>query len=144
MVGRAVAALQRRSQRQVSKPHGHRVGRSGARKQQRRKSAHAQEANTAAQPLPSLCWIFIASAENPPGDWLRVESPGEERMQEAKALRDEYTRTIEPARALAAETLTLERTLSDLVNQAYALTPAEINLIWQTAPPRMPIPPPLS
>ena len=47
-----------------------------------------------------------------------------------------------PARALAAETLTLERTLSDLVNQAYALTPAEIALIWQTAPPRMPIPPP--
>ena len=37
------------------------------------------------------------------------------------ALRDEYTRTIEPARALAAETLTPERTLSDLVNQAYAL-----------------------
>jgi hypothetical protein len=58
------------------------------------------------------------------------------------ALRDEYTRTIEPARALAAETLTLERTLSDLVNQAYALTPAKIALMWQTAPPRMPIPPP--
>jgi hypothetical protein len=34
-------------------------------------------------------------------------------------LRNEYTRTIAPARALAAETLTLERTLSDLVNQAY-------------------------
>jgi hypothetical protein len=49
-------------------------------------------------------------------------------------LRDEYTRS------LAAETLTLERTLSDLVNQAYALTPAEIALMWQTAPPRMPIP----
>ena len=60
------------------------------------------------------------------------------------ALRDEYTRTIEPARALAAETLTLERTLSDLVNQAYALTPAEIALMWQTAPPRMPIPPPVN
>jgi hypothetical protein len=58
------------------------------------------------------------------------------------ALRDEYTRTIEPARALAAETLNLERTLSDLVNQAYALTPAEIALMWQTAPPRMPIPQP--
>jgi hypothetical protein len=57
-------------------------------------------------------------------------------------LRDEYTRTIEPARALAAETLTLERTLSNLVNQAYGLTPAEIELLWQTAPPRMPIPPP--
>ena len=58
------------------------------------------------------------------------------------ALRDEYTRTIAPARALAAETMTLERTLSDLVNQAYALTPAEIALIWQTAPPRMPVPAP--
>ena len=46
-----------------------------------------------------------------------------------------------PSRALAAETLALERTLSDLVNQAYALTPAEIALMWQTAPPRMPIPP---
>jgi hypothetical protein len=31
-------------------------------------------------------------------------------------LRDEYTRTIEPAHALAAETLNLGRTLSDLVN----------------------------
>jgi hypothetical protein len=57
------------------------------------------------------------------------------------SLRDEHTRTIEPARALAAETLTLERTLSDLINQAYALTPAEIALMWQTAPPRMPLPP---
>jgi hypothetical protein len=51
-------------------------------------------------------------------------------------LRDEYTRTIAPARALAAETFKLERTLSDLVNQAYALTPAEIDLMWKTAPPR--------
>jgi len=57
-------------------------------------------------------------------------------------LRDEYTRTIEPARALAAETLTLERTLTDLVNQAYGLTSAEIALMWQTAPACMPIAPP--
>ena len=60
------------------------------------------------------------------------------------SVRGEYTRTIEPARALAAETSKLERTLSDLVNQAYALTPAEIDLMWQTAPPRMPIPPPVT
>ena len=53
-----------------------------------------------------------------------------------------YTRTIVPARALAAEIQTLERTLSDLVNQAYDLTPAEIDLMWKTAPPRMPVPPP--
>jgi hypothetical protein len=58
-------------------------------------------------------------------------------------LRGGYTRTIEPTRALAAETLNLERALSDLVNQAYALTPAEIGLLWQTAPLRMPIPPPV-
>ncbi len=38
--------------------------------------------------------------------------------------------------------LDLERTFSDLVNQAYALTPAEIGLMWKAAPPRMPIPPP--
>jgi hypothetical protein len=47
-----------------------------------------------------------------------------------------------PARALAAATLKLEHTLSDLVNQAYGLTPAEIDLMWKTAPPRMPVPPP--
>jgi predicted NACHT family NTPase len=61
-----------------------------------------------------------------------------------QALREEHTRTIEPARALAAEALTLECTLSDLVNEAYGLTPAEISLLWQTAPPRMPIPPPVA
>ncbi|MCG8587214.1 MAG: Eco57I restriction-modification methylase domain-containing protein, partial [Pirellulales bacterium] len=56
-----------------------------------------------------------------------------------KNLRDEYVRTIEPARVLAAEALTLEHRLSDLVNEAYGLTPEEINLMWKTAPPRMPI-----
>jgi hypothetical protein len=56
-------------------------------------------------------------------------------------LRDEHTRTIAPARALDSETIKLERTLSDLVNQAYGLIPAEIDLLWQTAPPRMPIGP---
>ena len=61
-----------------------------------------------------------------------------------RPLRDEYTRTIAPARAIAVETLALERTLSDLVNQAYALTPTEIALMWQTAPPRMPIQAPAS
>ena len=35
-----------------------------------------------------------------------------------------------------------QRTLSGLVNQAYALTPAEIDLMWKTAPPRLPMPPP--
>jgi hypothetical protein len=56
-----------------------------------------------------------------------------------KALRDEYARSLEPARQLAAEAATLEHELSDLVNAAYGLTPAEIALLWSTAPPRMPI-----
>ena len=44
-------------------------------------------------------------------------------------MRADYTRSSEPARAPVAETLTLERTLSDLLNQAYSLTPAEIALM---------------
>jgi hypothetical protein len=60
-----------------------------------------------------------------------------------QGLREESTRTIGPARVLAAEALKLERALSDLVNQAYGLTPEEIQLMWKTAPPRMPIPPPV-
>jgi hypothetical protein len=52
-------------------------------------------------------------------------------------LRDEYTPAIEPAGAFAAETLNLVQTLSDFVNQAYALTPAEIALMGQTQPARV-------
>jgi len=54
------------------------------------------------------------------------------------ALRAEYTNSIDPARSRAAEALQLERTLSDLINQAYGLTPTEVQLMWDTAPPRMP------
>jgi hypothetical protein len=55
-----------------------------------------------------------------------------------KSLRDEHARTTEPARAQAAEAQGLERRLSDLVNEAYGLTPDEVALMWQAAPPRMP------
>lgn len=54
------------------------------------------------------------------------------------ALRAEYMNSINYARTLATEALALERTLSDLVNQAYHLTPDEVKLPWATAPPRMP------
>ena len=57
------------------------------------------------------------------------------------ALRDEYTRTIEPARALTAETLKLERLPSAERGIRSAECPAEIDLMWKTAPSRMPIPP---
>ncbi len=42
-------------------------------------------------------------------------------------------------RVCACEALVLERRLSDLVNEAYGLTPGEVALMWQTAPPRMPL-----
>lgn len=56
-----------------------------------------------------------------------------------KSLREEHERTIVPAQALAKEARSLEVRLSDLVNAAYGLTPEESRLIWETAPPRMPI-----
>jgi hypothetical protein len=58
-------------------------------------------------------------------------------------LREEYARSIDPARALAAEALSLEKEVSALVNEAYGLTPEEVALMWETAPPRMPIPGPM-
>ena len=57
-----------------------------------------------------------------------------------KSLRDEFVRTVEPAQRLAAEAIRMEREVSDLVIAAYGLTSAEIDLMWETAPPRMPIP----
>jgi len=55
-----------------------------------------------------------------------------------KALRDEDARTLEPARRLQAEAMALENQLSDLVNAAYGLTPADVKPMWDAAPPRMP------
>lgn len=57
-------------------------------------------------------------------------------MQRAK-----HATTLGPARAAADEALTLERRLSDLVNAAYGRTPQEVELMWGTAPPRMPFQP---
>ena len=35
----------------------------------------------------------------------------------------------------------INRRLSDLVNEAYGLTPDDVRLMWATAPPRMPLTP---
>jgi hypothetical protein len=56
-------------------------------------------------------------------------------------LKQEYANTLIPARDAAADILALERSLSDLVNAAYDLTPDEVALMWRTAPPRMPLDP---
>ncbi|MEI2723821.1 MAG: hypothetical protein V9H26_09865 [Verrucomicrobiota bacterium] len=108
---------------------------------------------------PLLDWLRVEYAIEKPGNKLQAaaELDSDTLVAEVKrirgkkqpltaagvqGLREEYTLTIEPARALAAELLQLECALSGLVNQAYGLTPEEIELMWQTAPPRMPIPPP--
>ena len=59
-------------------------------------------------------------------------------IKEAQEVYNDYSPAIQSRKA---EALTLEHRLSDLVNQAYGLTPEEIDLMWKTAPPRMPINP---
>ena len=44
----------------------------------------------------------------------------------------------EPVQRARNEAASLERKLSDLVNQAYCLTEEEVDLLWKTASPRMP------
>jgi hypothetical protein len=58
-------------------------------------------------------------------------------------IKEEYNKTMLPSVRTAAKVIDLELRLSDIVNQAYGLTPEDIALVWRTAPPRMPIPPPI-
>ena len=57
-----------------------------------------------------------------------------------RSLREEHNATILPAQALTIEAFGFERKINDLVNEAYGLTQDEIDLVWETAPPRMPFP----
>ena len=56
-----------------------------------------------------------------------------------QALNQVYGEHVPALRTHEAEARQLEQRLADLVNQAYQLTPAEIELLWKTAPPRMPV-----
>ena len=60
---------------------------------------------------------FVAEVKRLRGKKLPLTAAG------LQSLRGEYARSIEPARVLAAEALRLEHAISDLVNQAYGLTP---------------------
>ena len=84
-------------------------------------------------PIDLDCDCFVAEVRKVRGKKKPLSAAG------LANLRDEYARSIEPARAIAAEALTLENEISNLVNEAYGLTPEEVALMWQTAPPRMPI-----
>jgi type I restriction-modification system DNA methylase subunit len=56
-----------------------------------------------------------------------------------KEVENVYQEYALPMQSDRAESNRLEHRLSDLINQAYQLTPTEIELMWRTAPPRMPI-----
>ncbi len=60
-------------------------------------------------------------------------------VAELKRLKDEHATTVAPLQALARESAGLELAVSDAVNEAFGLTPADVKLMWDTAPPRMPI-----
>ncbi len=59
-----------------------------------------------------------------------------------RQVRDAFAETAEPARTARGELLAHERALAAMVERAYGLTEEEVALMWRTAPPRMPLPPP--
>jgi len=72
---------------------------------------------------------------------VRKRRPRGEGRLTPGALRDlkgGYAEMAEPVRKERSEAAGLERRLSDLVNEAYGLTGEEVDLMWKTAPPRMP------
>ena len=68
----------------------------------------------------------------------RPKSEGRLTPGALRDLRNGYEEQAVPVREGRTESASLERRLSDLVNQAYGLTPEEVDLLWKTAPPRMP------
>ncbi len=75
---------------------------------------------------------------------VRKALPKRQKLSAAdvQRLKHEHAETVRPAREAADRALVLERSISDMVNDAYGLTPEEVKLRWDTAPPRMPIPRP--
>ena len=76
---------------------------------------------------------------------LRDRSPegeGQEEPLEPRGPEEPAGRALPdhpPCPGPGREALALERKISDLVNEAYGLTPEEVELMWETAPPRMPV-----
>jgi type I restriction-modification system DNA methylase subunit len=60
-------------------------------------------------------------------------------IHELRHTREVYQEFTPAIQTRNAEIKTLEYRLSNLINTAYQLTPEEIELLWKTAPPRMPI-----
>jgi hypothetical protein len=74
-------------------------------------------------------------------DEVRKRRPKGEGRLTPGALRDlrvGYAEMADPVRRAKTKAASLERKLSELVNKAYGLTDEEVDLLWMTAPPRMP------
>jgi hypothetical protein len=78
-------------------------------------------------------------------DALRKALPRQKKLSPADiaAIKKAHAETVAPVATRLNEAANLERELSAVVNAAYGITPEEEALIWRTAPPRMPIPPPV-
>ncbi|HEX3151643.1 MAG TPA: N-6 DNA methylase [Gemmataceae bacterium] len=63
-------------------------------------------------------------------------------VADMKRLKAEHVASVVPLQTLEREAAGLERQVSDLVNEAFGLTPDDVRLMWETAPPRMPLGPP--
>ena len=103
-----------------------------------------------------LTWLRLELGVDQPGQRLETfaDLSGDDFVAEVRKRRPkgaprltpqfitELTRThqhySEPARERAIRVRALEREISDLVNRAYRLSEDEIDLMWRTAPPRMP------
>jgi len=59
--------------------------------------------------------------------------------EDLKYLRALYDENAVPIQARRQQALAMERRLAELVNRAYGLTADEVDLLWSTAPPRMPV-----
>jgi hypothetical protein len=68
----------------------------------------------------------------------RPKSGGRLTPASLRDLRSGYEEGAAPVREARAEAAELENRLSDLVNETYGLTSEEVDLLWSTAPPRMP------
>ena len=68
----------------------------------------------------------------------RPKSEGRLTPGSLRDLRNGYAEMADPVQQARVEAASLERKLSDLVNEAYDLTEEEVDLLWKTAPPRMP------
>jgi hypothetical protein len=116
--------------------------------------ALAQESRDQAREL--LNWLRLEFGVDQPGQRLETftDLTGDDFVAEVRKRRPKAAPRLTPkmiteltgihqhyadaARPRAAQVRTLERQISDLVNRAYRLTEDEIELLWRTAPPRMP------